>query len=45
MTAQIKTEPAGFPHRDAFNWPSLNRKDLLSQTGGLGVHDGFENKV
>ena len=33
------------PKRDAFNWPALNRKDLLSQTGGLTNCDGFDMKT
>lgn len=33
------------PKRDAFNWPSLNRKDLLSHTGGLSNLDGFETRT
>ena len=29
--------------RDPFNWPSLNRNDLMSATGGLkGANDLFE---
>ena len=28
--------PATAYNRDPFNWPSLNRKDLMSATGGLG---------
>jgi hypothetical protein len=35
----------GSSKRDAFNWPSLNRKDLLSHTGGLSNLDGFETRT
>lgn len=33
------------PRKDAFNWPALNRKDLLSHTGGLSNLDGFETRT
>ena len=37
---------AGKASRDDFNWPSLNRKDLLSHTGGLSKDkDGFETRT
>jgi len=37
---------AGRPSRDDFNWPALNRKDLLSHTGGLSKDmDGFDTRT
>ena len=44
MTTVLNMPAAGISTRDAFSWPSLNRKDLVSQTG-LSKADGFETKT